>query len=70
MLINPIHNSSRLCNSFIQGGHVGLLVHSTVVQFNMVIAPLTQHIPIFLPIKTVSCHQMIVTDKNIFNFCV
>ena len=64
MLINPIHNSSRLCNSFIQGGHVGLLVHSTVVQFNMVIAPLTQ------PIKTVSCHQMIVTDKNIFNYCV
>ena len=39
MLINPIHNSSCLCNSFIQGGHIGLLVHSTVVQFNMVIAP-------------------------------
>ena len=37
MLINPIHNSSRSCNSFVQEGHVGLLVHSTVVQFNMVI---------------------------------
>ena len=54
------------CNSFKQS-HVGLLLHSTVVQLNLVMGPLTQHISISLSIQTVFYHLMIVTDNNMVN---